>query len=75
MSSDLRWRPATPTSSRLSVSLKFELRKKFGDPVDITLTPLSLSYLNGLLDRGFDDAKTLIDAVKRHDVITVKEFY
>ncbi len=77
MSSTLFWEPIRPADKTLGTGLKFVLREAYGFPVDETFTPLRLSELSllgaGRSDDVRKDVDTLIDAVKRFDVVRVFE--
>lgn len=73
MSMNLYWQPVINTENDLSDALKFALRKRYQHGMDIRMDGGDLSYLQGLLDAGIEDAQTLIDAIEKHGVIRVYE--
>lgn len=74
MSSTLVWHPVTNTKP-LDDVLKFALRKRYRECVDTSMDSGDIPYLTGLLHAGIRDAETLIDAIKKHTEIIVKEEY
>ncbi len=76
MTSSLYWWPVPINSGEcLPDRLKFVLRVRHGDPVQITLGHGDLSYLTGLRDAGVDGARELIGAIEKYDEIQVEEKY
>ena len=75
MSSNLQWQPLKQNWKDLSSDLKFAMRKRYPDPIDIVLLRGDIPYLEGLWDAGLMDAKSLIDAISKYGEIQVKENY
>ena len=76
MSSTLSWRPAfPPKSGSLPSELKFALRKKYDEPIDIMFDESDIPFLEGLVCAGIPGANDLISAIRKHKQIIVKETY
>jgi len=73
MSTNLYWEPAERKKRDAGdTDLKFALRKKYDSPVNTFLSSKDVSYLEGLTDAGVN-AKNLIEAIEKHEVIHVTE--
>jgi len=76
MSSSLIWEPVIEQDGRsLPCGLKSALRKRFGDPVDVTLSGSDRNYLEGLSDAGLDGSSGILSAIDKHGMIKVKEVW
>lgn len=76
MSSTLSWRPASPPrSGSLPTALKFALRKKYNEPINVTFDESDIPFLEGLVCAGIPGANDLISAIRMHNQIIVKETY
>lgn len=83
MSSTLFWAPVPipPTGYQLADSLKFVLRKRFGQENlyesegGVVLNSAAMSYLEGLEDAGVEGVTDLIEAIKKHNTVRVYEEY
>jgi len=76
MSSSLIARPTNPNGGiSLPTELKFVLRKKFGEPIDVRLRRDMVPYLEGVADCGIDGAKALSDYILEHDDVQIIEEY
>jgi hypothetical protein len=80
MSSNLFWEPLSPPHRHyLATTLKFILRRKYGEPLDCTLSADDMPYLQGIRDAGNaearEDVQYLIKAINRFEKIRVKEEY
>lgn len=75
MSSSLVWEPVNRKTKFLEDSVKFALRKKYGDPVDAVLSGDDVPYLQGLRDAGIKGIDALLEAIEKHHEIEVKEVY
>ena len=75
MSSTLIWQRASASDGSLSDTLKFALRKRCGNPVNTEMCHDDMDYLIGLRDGGIGAAQELIDAIKEHDSIILREEY
>lgn len=75
MSSNLVWEPTERKKSEVSHQLKYALRKRFGEPINVTLQSDDIMYLRGLEDAGLQDAYKLIKAIEKYGEILVVEEY
>ena len=77
MSSNLYWEPRTPKKSKsLSTELKLSLRKRYdGGLNNIILDSGDVQYLEGLSHAGIKDATVLINAIRKHDEISINEIF
>lgn len=76
MSSTLTWEPAHRKRHNLPLELKLALQKKFGGTVsDRDMGADYVAYLEGLRDAGVTGAQALIDAIEKHDIVTVTELF
>ena len=73
MSTNLYWEPADRKMKDLPASLKFALRKRYGGTVNETMTDRDIPYLEGLRDAGVEGAQALIEAIEKHEAISVIE--
>lgn len=79
MSSSLRWEPVERDAKPAGGSdLKFALRKRFGEPVDIILNGRAIPWLEGVRDAATSkdlatDAGRLIGLIEKHGSIRVFE--
>ena len=73
MSSSLGWMPHDRKIKTLADELKYALRKRYGDPVNTTLTENDMEFLAGLEAGDVKDASKLIEALGKHGTIDVKE--
>lgn len=75
MGTNLYWEPVERKQNSVGGDdgLKWALRKKYGERLDVELTSRSLEYLEGLRDAGQENAQALIDAIEKHDAIRVFE--
>lgn len=79
MSSNLTAEPVDRKKLDLGTSLKFILRKRYGEPISATIGDGDLPYLQGLLDAGNDEVKKdvekLIAMIGKHGNLYLKEKY
>lgn len=75
MSSDLTWEPARRKKQSLPTALKFALRKRFGEPVNSTLSAGHIDYLMGLAHADVAGATELLEAIQKHGEVVVREEY
>ena len=75
MSSNLEWFPLDMKGKGLPDALKFALRKRFEEPVDMVMDETYVSYLHGLIDAGVDGASSLLEAIEKHGAVRVQEVY
>lgn len=76
MSSSLIWEPVVKQKENdLDDQLKFSLRKRYGDPVNLRFNHQDLGYLRGLSDCEVKGADELIEAIKKHGEVLVKEVW
>ena len=77
MTSSLIWEPVVePDMDRgLTTRLKFLLRKRYGEPVNRDFGEEDLPYLEGLVDGGIEDAVALVETIKTHGRVNVREEY
>ena len=79
MSSNLRAEPVNRAKLDLGTKLKFALRKRFSEPIDIIASSVIVPYLEGLMDAGTEnlkaDANKLIDFIVKHGEVILKEEY
>jgi len=73
MSSNLTWEPVSRNAQPLADNLKWALQKRYGGTVEATMDTGDIPYLEGLRDGGLPEAQFLIDAIEKHDRISVKE--
>lgn len=75
MSSTLCWTPTKRDKEFLSDELKFVLRKKNGDVTidSMILSDCDMPYLEGLKDAGISGIDELIEAIEKHDQVTLSE--
>ncbi len=78
MSSTLYWRPANEHGKELSDEMKFLLRKRWGDPLKVTLGKSDVNILEGM-ELAVEDKKLkgeigdLIRAIDKCDQIVLEE--
>ena len=76
MTSNLIWIPVEPEKMNdLPNELKFILRKRYGNPIDSILDNSSFPYLQGLGDAGVKGVDKIINAIRKHGEIRVKEYW
>lgn len=76
MSSSLQGKPVLPSESDdYGPSLKFALRKRYGEPIKAVLDSNDIPYLQGLGDAGLHDASKLIALILIHGKYEVWEEY
>lgn len=79
MSSNLTAEPVERKKLDLGTALKFALRKRFGEPVNVTFSRNNQEYLAGLLDAGSEDLCSdvvrLLAYIDKHDVVNIREEY
>lgn len=75
MSSNLRAEPIKRKKKDFGSDLKFALRKRFGEPVDVLMEKGDIEYLLGLEHAGITEAKELRDYIMQHEEIRIKEEY
>lgn len=75
MSSSLVWREVSPRNQGLPDSLKYALRKKYGNPVSSILSNQDIDYLSGLRDAGVEGADELITIILDVGEVEVTESY
>jgi len=75
MSSNLMWKPIRDDGESLPDSLKFALRKRFGNGTikEAELDSDDISYLTGLADCGIVGANELIDLIEKHGKVSIWE--
>jgi len=75
MVSSLYWRPTEDYGHSIDSDLKFILRERYGNPINIILTNHDLDYLSGMEDSGIKNVNKLILAIRKHGSIRLKEVY
>lgn len=79
MSSNLTAEPIERKKLDLGSALKFALRKRFGQPVNVTFSRNNQEYLAGLLDAGSEelcsDVTKLLAYIDKHGDVNIKEEY
>lgn len=79
MSSNLRAEPRDRLKLELGTDLKFILRKRYGEPIDLDISADELPYLQGLLDAGNESIRSNVEAlikmIKQYNWIKLKEEY
>ena len=79
MSSNLRAEPVNRSKLELGTALKFALRKRYSEPVNIKMSALDFPFLEGLLAAGdhylVDDTHKLIEYINKHGLVLIKEEY
>jgi hypothetical protein len=73
MSSSLYWEPVQREEEWLPDELKYVLQKRVGGTVDTVMSERDIPYLEGLRDAGVSGADALIEAIKKHDRVSVHE--
>ena len=77
MSSNLTAEPIIRKKLNLGTSLKFALRRKLGEPINAEISKSFISFLEGIIAGGSDeaakDAQKLIDFIEIHENIYLKE--
>lgn len=79
MSSNLTAEPINRKKLNLGTSLKFALRKKYGEPVNIVMCNTNLSFIEGLIAGGNDElsaeAQKLYQYIEKYGEVLIKEEY
>lgn len=75
MSSSLYWKPVDDHGKALPDELKYKLRGRFGDPVNMVMDASNLEYLSGLKDCGIKGAWELICLIDKHGSISLREHH
>jgi hypothetical protein len=79
MTSNLRAEPKNRGKLELGTSLKFALRKRYGQPIDTDMDESDLNFIEGLIAAGHSeliaDAQKLYQYITRHERIHIKEEY
>jgi len=70
MSTNLFWLPRVRKGKILSKDLRRIIDKKYGYG-EFVLDHSDLGYLEGLKDSGIEDADKLIEAISKHDCISL----
>ncbi len=74
MSSNLTWVPnVVQEKVDLSTDLKFIIRKRYGNPIDVTVDEAHRLYFEGLHDAGIKDAIKVMAAIDTYSKINLKE--
>ncbi len=78
MSTSVLWQPAETQGRPLGYQIKFALRTRFGDPLDVVLDGSHLEYLTGLRDGLADgivvpELNELMDLIATHGAVRVFE--
>ena len=73
MSTDLYWIKPDPKKQPLPDELKMALRKRYGNPVQVTLTKNSIPYLHGLQDAGVHVPIAIFNAIQAYEEILLGE--
>jgi hypothetical protein len=79
MSSNLRAEPINRKKLDLGTSIKFALRKVYGEPVNIILNDTAIPVLKGMMAVGDDnlvkDAEKLIKFIETYKDVSLREEY
>lgn len=75
MSSSLVWEPANRKTHDLPYALKNALQKRYDYPINTIMDSSNIEYLQGLADAGVEGSDKLIEAIEKHDRISVKEVW
>ena len=73
MSSTLIWEPLNRKKKDLPDEIKYILRKKYGEPINIVLRENDIGYLQGIKDAGVLSIEILINAIEKYQEILVQE--
>ena len=73
MSSTLIWEPLNRKKKDLPDEIKYILRKKYGEPINIVLRENDIGYLQGIKDAGVLSIEILINAIEKYQEIVVQE--
>ncbi len=75
MSSTLTFEPFDRKKKTLSDEIKFMLRNRYGEPIDAAIDVEEIPFLEGLIVAGVSEADKIINAIKKHGKIILKEEY
>jgi len=75
MSSNLKIRPIEKGGTILSFELKSALRKRYNGSICMGVRETDISYFQGLLDAGIEDAQIVIDFIEKYKECEIIEVY